>query len=54
MLSHIDACLNSRPLTAITDKPSVLVSLTPDHFLIGAGLLSLLDHADLSSSVANR
>lgn len=56
LLARIEACLNSRPLTAMSNDASDLVSLTPGHFLIGAPLLSPPepDHSDLSLSVANR
>ncbi|XP_065365492.1 uncharacterized protein LOC135958516 [Calliphora vicina] len=56
MLSRIEACLNSRPLTAMSDDPLDLVPLTPGHFLIGAPLLAPPEpnHSDLSLSIANR
>lgn len=40
LLSRIEACLNSRPLTPISNDPDELLCLTPGHFLIGAPLLS--------------
>lgn len=56
MLNRIEACLNSRPLTAMSENPSDLHPLTPGHFLIGAPLLSPPepDHSSLSMSIANR
>lgn len=40
LLARIEACLNSRPLSPMTDNPSDLNPLTPGHFLIGNTLLS--------------
>ena len=40
LLSKIEACLNSRPISAMTENPNDPVALTPGHFLIGAPLLA--------------
>jgi len=50
LLTQIEACLNSRPLSPLTDDPEDLSALTPGHLLIGAAPtavpeLSLLDAA---------
>lgn len=56
MLTRIEACLNSRPLSPMSENPDEISALTPGHFLIGAPLLSPPE-PDLSGqtlSYANR
>lgn len=36
LLTEIEACVNSRPITPMSEEPSDLVALTPAHFLIGS------------------
>ncbi|XP_051858132.1 uncharacterized protein LOC127565087 [Drosophila albomicans] len=43
LLSKIEACLNSRPLTPMSEDVSDLAALTPGHFLIGGPLLSMAE-----------
>ncbi|XP_062123208.1 uncharacterized protein LOC133836632 [Drosophila sulfurigaster albostrigata] len=43
LLSKIEACLNSRPLTPMSEDVSDLEALTPGHFLIGGPLLSMAE-----------
>ncbi|XP_037827795.1 uncharacterized protein LOC119615891 [Lucilia sericata] len=56
MLARIEACLNSRPLSPLSDNPDDLCALTPGHFLIGNALLSPPepDLSDHSLSYVNR
>lgn len=53
LLAQVESCLNSRPLTALSDDPSEFVALTPGHFLIGSALESLPD-VDVTEIPANR
>ncbi|GFY33438.1 integrase catalytic domain-containing protein [Trichonephila clavipes] len=39
-VTQIEACLNSRPLTPLSNDPQDLQPLTPGHFLIGAPMAS--------------
>ena len=52
LLTMIEACLNSRPLSPISDDSTDLEALTPAHFLIGRSLLSFpedsLEHEKIS------
>jgi hypothetical protein len=38
LLTMIEACLNSRPITPLSNDAHDLTSLTPGHFLIGTPL----------------
>lgn len=53
LLAQVESCLNSRPLTALSDDPNELEALTPGHFLIGSALESLPD-VDVTEIPSNR
>ncbi|XP_062711022.1 uncharacterized protein LOC134289037 [Aedes albopictus] len=48
LLAQIECCLNSRPLTPMSEDPSDLDPLTPGHFLVGSALKAVPDVSVLS------
>jgi hypothetical protein len=44
ILTMIEACLNSRPITPLSIDPTDLSALTPGHYLIGETLMSPPQH----------
>jgi hypothetical protein len=53
LLAEIEACLDSRPLCALSDDPFNPTYLSPGHFLIGEPLTQL-PAADLTDVKCNR
>ncbi|XP_055631803.1 uncharacterized protein LOC129771794 [Toxorhynchites rutilus septentrionalis] len=53
LLAQIECCLNSRPIVPISDDPSDMEPLTPDHFLVGSTLKTVPD-SDVSEIPLNR
>ena len=53
LLSQVESCLNSRPLTPLSTDPSDFSVLTPGHFLVG-DQLSALPVPDLTTTHPNR
>ncbi|XP_055604451.1 uncharacterized protein LOC129752705 [Uranotaenia lowii] len=43
LLCQIECCLNSRPITPLSDDPTDFEPLTPGHFLVGTSLKSVPD-----------
>ncbi|XP_050340580.1 uncharacterized protein LOC126766984 [Bactrocera neohumeralis] len=56
LLTRIESCLNSRPISPISDDSSNLEPLTPGHFLIGTPLLTPAEPnlEDANLSIVNR
>lgn len=53
LLVQVEACLNSRPIHALTEDASDSVALTPGHFLIGEPIVSPLSR-DYTHVLTNR
>ncbi|XP_068143540.1 uncharacterized protein [Drosophila tropicalis] len=43
LLCRIEACLNSRPISPMSEDPEDLMALSPGHFLIGGPILSIAE-----------
>ena len=52
LLAQVEACLNSRPLIALSSEPNDPSYLSPGHFFIGAPLTSLPE-PDLTNTTIN-
>ncbi|XP_062704554.1 uncharacterized protein LOC134286876 [Aedes albopictus] len=53
LLNQVEMCLNSRPITELSNDPSGLEALTPGHFLVGANLQAIPEK-DLKQTPDNR
>ncbi|XP_046145628.1 uncharacterized protein LOC114881980 [Osmia bicornis bicornis] len=47
VLCQVEACLNSRPISALTDEPTDLSALTPGHFIIGRPIVAISEESAL-------
>lgn len=56
LLCQIEACLNSRPISAMTNDPNDYAVLTPGHFLIGVPITTVPDESvlDINKSRLSR
>lgn len=53
LLSQVEACLNSRPISLLSDDPNDPLPLTPGHFLIGEPLLNVTDEKFSDCNLTN-
>ncbi|XP_011884071.1 PREDICTED: uncharacterized protein LOC105571211 [Vollenhovia emeryi] len=53
VLTQVESCLNSRPLSPLSEDPYDLIPLTPAHFLIG-DTMAALPQEDLTNVNTNR
>ncbi|XP_046868552.1 uncharacterized protein LOC124461007 [Drosophila willistoni] len=56
LLAKVEACLNSRPISPMSEDPTDSLALTPGHFLVGGPLLSVTEPNinDQVPSIINR
>nr|XP_049466974.1 uncharacterized protein LOC125908321 [Anopheles coluzzii] len=52
LLAQVEQCLNSRPITPLSDEPSDLEPLTPGHYLVGGNLqaVPIIDYTETPSN----
>ncbi|XP_076302047.1 uncharacterized protein LOC143220243 [Lasioglossum baleicum] len=50
LLCQVEACLNSRPISPLTDDPHDFTVLTPGHFLIGVPLTTVPEETVLNAN----
>lgn len=48
--TQIEACINSRPISHISDDPSDITPLTPGHFLIGEAPITVPEETYLQTN----
>lgn len=53
VLAQIEACLNSRPITVLSDNPDDPLPLTPGHFLVGEPLINIPDEDYTQCKLSN-
>ncbi|XP_058811177.1 uncharacterized protein LOC131676067 [Topomyia yanbarensis] len=53
LLTQVECCLNSRPLTQLSDDPNDLQPLTPGHFLVGTAMQAV-PSADYTQTAIGR
>lgn len=55
LLVHVEACLNSRPMQALTEEATDSVALTAGHFITGGPIISPItrDYSNVSSNRLN-
>lgn len=51
---QVEACVNSRPISHLSEDPTDLNALTPGHFLIGEALIGIPDEQDFRQINENR
>lgn len=56
LLVHVEVCLNSRPIQALTEDANEAIALTPAHFLIGEPIIAPIarDYVDTTSNRLNQ
>lgn len=50
IVTRVEACLNSRPITVLSNDPTDLSALTPAHFIIGDSLLAIPERVESTTS----
>ncbi|XP_075159311.1 uncharacterized protein LOC142232399 [Haematobia irritans] len=52
ILSSIECCMNSRPLSPLSDNQDDIAALTPAHFLVGSSLLSPAQNEEIPTKIS--